>query len=104
MIQVMSIFMLTVIQGFDEFMNLVIDDAIEVKQPTKAEPTEKRRPLGTHMFITHSTTLLCIRITNSRSCRSNLVKRRQCVPDTEPFKLKRSTMYGHGRDNSVIIL
>ena len=34
------------IRGFDEFMNLVIDDAIEVKQPTKAEPTEKRRPLG----------------------------------------------------------
>ena len=34
-------------QGFDEFMNLVIDDAVEVKQATKTED-EKRRELGTH--------------------------------------------------------
>ncbi|KAF2805489.1 putative small nuclear ribonucleoprotein SmE [Mytilinidion resinicola] len=33
------------IRGFDEFMNLVIDDAIEVKQATKTEG-ESRRPLG----------------------------------------------------------
>ncbi|KAF2489345.1 LSM-domain-containing protein [Lophium mytilinum] len=33
------------IRGFDEFMNLVIDDAIEVKQATKTE-AESRRPLG----------------------------------------------------------
>lgn len=33
-------------QGFDEFMNLVIDDAVEVKQPTKTETEEKRRDLG----------------------------------------------------------
>lgn len=32
-------------QGFDEFMNLVIDDAVEVKQATKTEG-ESRRPLG----------------------------------------------------------
>ena len=32
-------------QGFDEFMNLVIDDAVEVKQATKTEE-EKRRNLG----------------------------------------------------------
>ena len=32
-------------QGFDEFMNLVIDDAVEVKQATKAEG-ESRRELG----------------------------------------------------------
>lgn len=32
-------------QGFDEFMNLVIDDAVEVKQATKADE-EKRRELG----------------------------------------------------------
>lgn len=32
-------------QGFDEFMNLVIDDAVEVKQATKTEE-EKRRELG----------------------------------------------------------
>ncbi|KAK3176777.1 mRNA splicing protein sme1 [Lepraria neglecta] len=34
------------IRGFDEFMNLVIDDAVEVKQPTKTDPEEKRRELG----------------------------------------------------------
>lgn len=33
------------IRGFDEFMNLVIDDAVEVKQPTKTED-ETRRELG----------------------------------------------------------
>ncbi|KAE9567176.1 Small nuclear ribonucleoprotein E [Colletotrichum fructicola] len=34
------------IRGFDEFMNLVIDDAVEVKQVTKTNPEESRRPLG----------------------------------------------------------
>ncbi|KAI9732664.1 MAG: mRNA splicing protein sme1 [Cirrosporium novae-zelandiae] len=34
------------IRGFDEFMNLVIDDAVEVKLATKTEPQEKRRQLG----------------------------------------------------------
>ncbi|KAI9800825.1 MAG: mRNA splicing protein sme1 [Sarcosagium campestre] len=34
------------IRGFDEFMNLVIDDAVEVKQPTKTDPDESRRDLG----------------------------------------------------------
>ncbi|KAJ5144210.1 uncharacterized protein N7515_002997 [Penicillium bovifimosum] len=33
------------IRGFDEFMNLVIDDAVEVRLATKTE-VEKRRPLG----------------------------------------------------------
>ena len=28
-------------------MNLVIDDAVEVKQPTKSDPEVKRRELGT---------------------------------------------------------
>ncbi len=32
-------------QGFDEFMNLVIDDAVEVQLPTK-ENSGKRRQLG----------------------------------------------------------
>jgi hypothetical protein len=27
-------------------MNLVVDDAIEVKQPTKTDPEESRRSLG----------------------------------------------------------
>ncbi|KAI1265632.1 small nuclear ribonucleoprotein E [Xylariaceae sp. FL1019] len=34
------------IRGFDEFMNLVIDDAVEVKQVSKTSPEEKRRNLG----------------------------------------------------------
>ena len=36
------------IRGFDEFMNLVIDEAVEVKQPTKEEPEpdNPRRELG----------------------------------------------------------
>ncbi|TQS39050.1 hypothetical protein Golomagni_00431 [Golovinomyces magnicellulatus] len=33
------------IRGFDEFMNLVLDDAIEVKPQTKSSE-EMRRPLG----------------------------------------------------------
>ncbi|KAI9830694.1 MAG: mRNA splicing protein sme1 [Phylliscum demangeonii] len=33
------------IRGFDEFMNLVIDDAVEVKVAAKGEP-ESRRELG----------------------------------------------------------
>lgn len=33
------------IRGFDEFMNLVIDNAVEVKQATKTDE-EKRRDLG----------------------------------------------------------
>ncbi|KEZ45793.1 hypothetical protein SAPIO_CDS1602 [Scedosporium apiospermum] len=34
------------IRGFDEFMNLVIDDAVEVKQITKTNDKESRRLLG----------------------------------------------------------
>jgi small nuclear ribonucleoprotein E len=34
-----------IMQGFDEFMNLVIDDAVEVKQATKTD-AESRRSLG----------------------------------------------------------
>ena len=36
------------IRGFDEFMNLVVDEAVEVKQPTKddPEPEDARRELG----------------------------------------------------------
>ncbi|KAJ5217083.1 Small nuclear ribonucleoprotein E [Penicillium chermesinum] len=33
------------IRGFDEFMNLVLDDAVEVRLPTNGQD-EKRRPLG----------------------------------------------------------
>ncbi|KAM7199904.1 hypothetical protein V8F20_005553 [Naviculisporaceae sp. PSN 640] len=34
------------IRGFDEFMNLVIDDAVEVKQKLKPGDEESSRPLG----------------------------------------------------------
>ena len=34
------------IRGFDEFMNLVIDDAVEVKQSTKSDPNPQDGPNG----------------------------------------------------------
>lgn len=34
------------IRGFDEFMNLVVDDAVEVKQSTKADPNPQDAPDG----------------------------------------------------------
>jgi len=34
------------IRGFDEFMNLVIDDAVEVHLPARGGKEEKRRQLG----------------------------------------------------------
>ncbi|KAK5127797.1 hypothetical protein LTR85_004913 [Meristemomyces frigidus] len=34
------------IRGFDEFMNLVIDEAVEVKQPTKLEPEPEKGENG----------------------------------------------------------
>ncbi|KAM3419572.1 Small nuclear ribonucleoprotein E [Cercospora zeina] len=32
------------IRGFDEFMNLVIDDAVEVKQPAKGSTDTEEKP------------------------------------------------------------
>ena len=41
-------------QGFDEFMNLVLDDAVEVRQVTKTNEKESRRSLGKlHLPRTH---------------------------------------------------
>lgn len=52
-------------QGFDEFMNLVIDDAVEVKQVTKTNPEEKRRQLGTTQRTPEPTALrFCICLAN----------------------------------------
>ncbi|KAK4199422.1 hypothetical protein QBC40DRAFT_281906 [Triangularia verruculosa] len=42
----LSIRIIGIIRGFDEFMNLVIDDAVEVKQISKTNDTETRRELG----------------------------------------------------------
>lgn len=39
-------------QGFDEFMNLVIDDAVEVKQATKTTE-ESRRSLGEELDVSN---------------------------------------------------
>ena len=43
------------IRGFDEFMNLVIDEAVEVKQPAKGQTEEdvkdQRRELGEYNEI-----------------------------------------------------
>lgn len=49
---------LTELQGFDEFMNLVIDDAVEVKLATKSGE-ESRRSLGElHEWIDGRTEVL----------------------------------------------
>lgn len=43
------------LRGFDEFLNVVLDDAVEVKQATKANPNPQaaedggRRAVGKHM-------------------------------------------------------
>lgn len=48
-------FLLTPDQGFDEFMNLVIDEAVEVSQITKTNDKETRKPLGRwHKFLHES--------------------------------------------------
>ncbi|KAK3339450.1 hypothetical protein B0H65DRAFT_476574 [Neurospora tetraspora] len=39
------------IRGFDEFMNLVIDNAIEVKLVSKTNEKEERRELGVRIFL-----------------------------------------------------
>jgi len=45
------------IRGFDEFMNLVIDDAVEVKMATKDE-AERRRDLGQILLKGDNVTLI----------------------------------------------
>ena len=54
-------------QGFDEFMNIVIDDAVEVKLATKDE-AEKRRQLGKVIYIEQVPHKLIL-------CRPNTTKR-----------------------------
>jgi small nuclear ribonucleoprotein E len=71
------------IRGFDEFMNLVIDDAVEVKQPTKAEPEPQepiRRELGEYTYLYTYAYEGC---KANESCRSNTAQGRQRVPDSE---------------------
>jgi small nuclear ribonucleoprotein (snRNP)-like protein len=51
-------------KGFDEFMNLVVDDAVEVRLATKTEE-EKRRQLG--KATTHHVTRPLLMLLNARS-------------------------------------
>lgn len=68
-------------------MNLVIDDAIEVKQATKAHPEESRRPLGTNTILPLSNVTMFSPRSNP-SHRTNLIKRRQRISDTESRQLR----------------
>jgi len=45
------------IRGFDEFMNLVIDDAVEVKMKTRTQD-ESRRSLGRILLKGDNVTLI----------------------------------------------
>lgn len=58
-------------------MNLVIDDAVEVRQATKSEE-EKRRSLGRHMRKAYATLLNQI----LTMLRPNTTQRRQCLTDS----------------------
>lgn len=76
------------IRGFDEFMNLVIDDAVEVKQITKTNDKEERKNLGAQLLPFFSAAEL-----NRANPvhRPNPVERRQRVFDPELVRLKRGT-------------
>lgn len=71
-------------QGFDEFMNLVIDDAVEVRQITKTNDKETRRSLG--IF---SRGLVAAAVHRAYFFhRPNSSQRRQCVSNPELVKLR----------------
>ena len=65
---------LTIGQGFDEFMNLVIDDAVEVQLATKTV-TEERRQLGKLALMIPDLWTLTI-------ARTNTAERGQCFSNT----------------------
>lgn len=80
--------MLTRKQGFDEFLNLVLDDAVVVGQITKTQEEETRKPLGKRLpvmllsrpsslplargVLTLEQAVSCSRVTTSRSSREFL--------------------------------
>ncbi|KAK9773564.1 hypothetical protein SCAR479_09708 [Seiridium cardinale] len=74
------------IRGFDEFMNLVIDDAVEVKQITKTNPEEKRRALGMIQIL---------RDTGDRAI-ANCCKAKFCSKATTSRSSKRQYEDRHG--------
>lgn len=61
-------------------MNLVIDDAVEVRQITKTNETESRRSLGRSECDTSVES-------EANICRPNLAQRRQCLADPERIQL-----------------
>lgn len=63
-------------------MNLVIDDAVEVKQVTKTNDKESRRPLGTT-----APTIQQLKINTNGESRTNSAQGRQCIADSEPVCL-----------------
>ena len=68
-------------------MNLVIDDAVEVKQITKTNDKETRKPLGKNWRERR----LSRRVgqTDCRKHRPNPAERRQRLSDPEPVKLNK---------------
>jgi hypothetical protein len=74
-------------QGFDEFMNLVVDDAVEVKMATK-DTEESRRDLG--MLCCTTLDVRCIDLRP----RTNTAQGRQCCADTELVRSPLCRDYG----------
>lgn len=72
-----------IMQGFDEFMNLVIDDAVEVKQATKTD-AESRRSLG--QFYIPQEALVNYGLPPTRT---NIAEGGQCVVDSKFTRITR---------------
>jgi len=83
--------LITYMQGFDEFMNLVVDDAVEVKQPTKTDPDTSRRNLG--MRQTTIRGAINYRFTDEMMTRTNPSQGRQRFSD--PNAVIVSTILDH---------
>lgn len=64
-------------------MNLVVDDAIEVKQPTKTDPEESRRSLGMSTFAVRHVSVHALTCT----LRPNPPQGRQRCSDSESMSL-----------------
>jgi len=80
-------------------MNLVVDDAIEVKQPTKTDPEESRRSLG--MLV--STALRAMMHALTRHPRPNPPQGRQRCSDPESMSLTISFLSPMPRATSVAL-
>lgn len=74
------------IRGFDEFMNLVVDDAVEVKQVTKTNDKEERKNLGAQLLSALDTV---DSIDANPARRPDPFERRQRFSDPELVRLRR---------------